>query len=75
MDNKFHLRRDGLTLTLYTLDYTFQDIVQINTLTQEESDVIEAWVRESGIGRRLAWDMWSIKDEEAVTMFALKWGQ
>lgn len=75
MDKKFHLRRDGLTLTLYTLDYTFQEIVQINTLTQEESDVVEAWVRESGIGRRLAWDMWSFKDEEAVTMFALKWSQ
>ena len=38
------------------------------------ADEIDEWVVLSKIGRRIAWDMWQLKNNEAVTMFMLRWG-
>jgi len=37
------------------------------------ADEINEWVVLSKVGRRIAWDMWQLKNNEAVTMFMLKW--
>ncbi len=37
------------------------------------ADEIDEWVISSKMGRRIAWDMWQLKNNEAVTMFMLKW--
>lgn len=46
-----------------------------DTLTEEESMAVDTWVEDSKIGRRISWDMWRLRDEEAITLFMLKWGQ
>lgn len=37
------------------------------------ADEINEWVLSSKVGRRIAWDMWQLKNNEAVTMFMLRW--
>ena len=37
------------------------------------ADEINEWVVSSKVGRRIAWDMWQLKNNEAVTMFMLRW--
>jgi hypothetical protein len=37
------------------------------------ADEINEWVISSKVGRRIAWDMWQLKNNEAVTMFMLRW--
>lgn len=37
------------------------------------ADEIDQWVVSSKLGRRIAWDMWQLKNNEAVTMFMLRW--
>lgn len=37
------------------------------------ADEIDEWVVSSKIGRRIAWDMWQLKNQEAVTLFMMKW--
>jgi hypothetical protein len=43
-------------------------------LDKKNADEIDEWVVSSKMGRRIAWDMWQLKNNEAVTMFMLKWG-
>ena len=42
-------------------------------LDKKNADEIDEWVVSSKMGRRIAWDMWQLKNNEAVTMFMLKW--
>lgn len=44
------------------------------TLTEQEANEIDYWVRSSKSGRRIAWDQWKMKNEKAVAWFVLKWG-
>ena len=44
--------------------------IEIDAKIAEE---IDQWVVSSKVGRRIAWDMWQLKNNEAVTMFMLKW--
>ena len=43
-------------------------------LDKEQADLIDQWVTESELGRRVAWDMWQLNTKEAVTLFLIKWG-
>lgn len=38
-----------------------------------EADIITEWVTQCQIGRRIAWDQWQLNNDDAVTMFLLKW--
>lgn len=38
-----------------------------------EADIITEWVTNCKIGRRIAWDQWQLNNDDAVTMFLLKW--
>ena len=42
-------------------------------LDKKNADEIDEWVVSSKAGYRIAWDMWQLKNNEAVTMFMLKW--
>lgn len=42
-------------------------------LDKKNADEIDEWVVSSKIGHRIAWDMWQLKNNEAVIMFMLKW--
>lgn len=35
---------------------------------------IDAWVRELNLGKRMAFNMWKLKNEKARNWFILKWG-
>lgn len=37
------------------------------------ADEINEWVVSSKIGRRIAWDMWQLKNKQSVTLFMMKW--
>jgi hypothetical protein len=37
------------------------------------ADEIDEWVVSSKMGRRIAWDMWQLKNKQAVTLFMMKW--
>lgn len=77
MDKKFQINRIGLTVSLWKFDYETNPGIPapVNTLTEEEGQEINAWVQESNLGSRIAWDMWRLRDEQAITLFTLKWGQ
>lgn len=41
--------------------------------TQEELNSITEWVAERELGKRVAHNMWRLTNQEAVTLFLLKW--
>jgi hypothetical protein len=42
-------------------------------IDEKNAEEIDQWVVSSKAGHRIAWDMWQLKNNEAVTMFMLKW--
>lgn len=36
-------------------------------------NAIDAWVRESNMGNRIAYNTWRLRNEQAVTAFILRW--
>ena len=42
-------------------------------IDEKNAEEIDEWVVSSKAGHRIAWDMWQLKNNEAVTMFMLKW--
>lgn len=46
----------------------------LEELTSEQAEEITRWVDENELGRRVAYDMWQLKSDHAVTMFMLKYG-
>ncbi len=44
-------------------------------MTEYDMTNIERWVEENNLGKRMAFAMWQLKSQEAVTAFMLKWGQ
>ena len=44
------------------------------TLTEEDCSVIDAWVVELNLGRRISWDIWKMNNSKSVGLFLLKWG-
>ena len=49
------------------------DILGEATLSEKEAQAIDFWVRRSKLGKRIAWDMWKLKDTTALSLFILKW--
>lgn len=45
----------------------------LTTITAAQADEIDKWVNEVGIGRRISWDTWVLKDSKSVSMFMLRW--
>lgn len=45
----------------------------LTTLTDAQANEIDKWVKEVGIGRRISWDTWALKDSKSVSMFMLRW--
>jgi len=42
-------------------------------IDEKNAEEIDQWVVSSNIGHRIAWDMWQLKNKEAVTLFMMKW--
>jgi hypothetical protein len=42
-------------------------------IDEKNAEEIDQWVVSSKIGRRIAWDMWQLKNKQAVTLFMMKW--
>jgi hypothetical protein len=42
-------------------------------IDKKVADEIDDWVVSSKLGRRIAWDMWQLKNKQAVTLFMMKW--
>ena len=55
-----------------TQDWSRQD--WSNTLDDDDCRLINEWVEQTGCGRRVAYDMWQLKNKEAVMLFILRWG-
>jgi hypothetical protein len=45
----------------------------IMALTSAQAEEITDWVKTLELGSRLAYDMWKLKNEHALTLFLLKW--
>ena len=45
-----------------------------NTLTEEDVEEINNFVKQHHLGIRVAYDMWKFKDKQSLTMFMLKYG-
>lgn len=45
-----------------------------NSITEEEAIEISKWVEDREMGKRIAFDIWKLKDNACVTMFILHWG-
>lgn len=44
------------------------------TLTEEEVAEVTAYVEHHELGRRIAYDMWRLKNKQAMTVFMLHYG-
>ena len=42
-------------------------------VTEEDTTRIDNWVNECELGKRVSYNMWKLNNNEAVTMFLLKW--
>ena len=61
--NKVRVKRSYVADPLWTL-----------TIDDDDCQAINEWVNETNCGRRVAYDMWQLKNKEAVTLFILRWG-
>lgn len=59
------------------LDNPYDSTDQAHYYFMTETDMVEVehWVEENNLGKRMAFAMWQLKSQEAVTAFMLKWGQ
>lgn len=42
-------------------------------LTDEQAEEIDAWVKTTGCGRRVAYDRWLLDSKESIMLFRLRW--
>ena len=45
-----------------------------DTLTEEDVEDIDNFVKQQSLGIRVAYDMWKFNDKQSLTMFMLKYG-
>ena len=45
-----------------------------DTLTEEDVEEIDNFVKQHSLGIRVAYDMWKFKDKQSLTMFMLRYG-
>lgn len=43
-------------------------------LTSQQAEEITQWIEDNELGRRVAYDMWQLSSDDAVTMFMLRYG-
>lgn len=46
---------------------------QYQEIGSTDADIITEWVEHCQLGCRIAWDQWQLNNEDAVTLFYLKW--
>lgn len=69
--SKFRIQRIRQKVRVMNLTMFNDTFIELD---KDQADLIDQWVTESELGRRVAWDMWKLNNKEAVTLFLIKWG-
>ncbi len=62
-------------ITRIVLDKNRKNVIIVEALyaTDEFANQIAEWVKEHDLGTRIAFLMWRMRNEEAVTLFLMRW--
>lgn len=57
------------------LDKNRKNVIVIETTeaTDELAQMFADWIQEHNLGTRIAFLMWRMRNEEAITLFLMKW--
>ena len=48
-------------------------VIETDNATEELAKEINDWVVENNLGTRIAFLMWKLKNESAITLFLMRW--
>lgn len=48
-------------------------VIEANPATDELAQEMADWVNDNNLGTRIAFLMWRMRNEEAVTLFLMRW--
>lgn len=74
MEIRYKLDRIRLKVRVSKMISELRRYDYIDTISEEESEEINNFVKEHNLGVRVAWDQWRFKDSASVTMFMLRYG-
>jgi len=62
-------------ITRIVLDENRKNVIIVEALyaTDDFAYQIDEWVKEHNLGTRIAFLMWRMRNEEAVTLFLMRW--
>ena len=50
-------------------------VIETDYATEELANEIHNWVTEHNLGTRIAFLMWKLKNEPAITLFLMRWSK